>query len=668
MLAKTSKREALERLRSEAENLSSKLSAPARKLFDKELTPGITKLEPPGVLDDLFSIDYRETPVGIREFVNHPYFLGQSLGSALFPVILDDLEELFDGEYSEVLLAGGIGWGKSRMAEVGLCYDLYRLSCLRDPAAAFDLIPGSTLALLNISVTKSQAQKVLFSGMFEIIRRSPYFKKTFPYEPNRTTEIRFPNHITCYPVPSNETSMLGEGVFSAAFDEMNFMPIVEQSKYQAEGGTYDAAETLYTRLSRRILSRLTRKGRLPGHVWLISSPRYPNDFTERKEYEIIHGGAKHIFFRRYAMWETRNRAVFMTNQDGTPLNFKVELGDITRRTRVLDGTETNIIESSVIDNVPMDFHDEFVKDPDKAARDLAGRAVLTIRPFIGRRDLILQMFENGTRIGLQHPFSKMEVTLQEGSKEHEYLLPEHLHFIEEYKDGKTIRRIMPGPYFAHVDLAKNNDAAGLCIGHVVGVVDVKRDMDARLAGSGMPAAIYEKRPVIRIDLLLRIVAPPHGEILAHNVRSIFYRFVEIGCSFGLITYDTWGSHESIQLLQAQGYNSDNYSVDRTPDAYETLKAAMYDQRILCYPNQVLQQELSSLLQNEKTGKIDHPPNGSKDLADALAGTVKHCDNFLVAGIDVKALAPSRARLPNKEETFERWVRTGQITMEDFDRL
>src|SRR5207253_2250281 len=121
-----------------------------------------------------------------------------------------------------------------------------------------------------------------FGGLLDLVRRSPYFCKHFPCDPRVQTELRFPRNIKFYPVASNERSMLGENVFSAVFDEINFMPLVERSKQQPDGGTYDSATVLYDRLSRRIRSRMNQRGRLPGHVWLISSARYPDDFTERK--------------------------------------------------------------------------------------------------------------------------------------------------------------------------------------------------------------------------------------------------------------------------------------------------------------------------------------------------------------------------------------------------
>jgi hypothetical protein len=110
--------------------------------------------------------------------------------------------------------------------------------------------------------------------------------------------------------------------------------------------------------------------------------------------------------------------------------------------------------------------------------------------------------------------------------------------------------------------------------------------------------------------------------------------------FAKISYDSWGSHESIQTLQSRGYEAEHLSVDTTTQPYATLKEAIYDKRLLCYYVPKLEEELLGLQYEAKKNKIDHRPNGSKDLADALAGAVYHC---------------SRAELPG---TAEAMIRVG----------
>ena len=214
------------------------MSPQARELYLQRIKLGAAR--PPhvgAVRNQLYTLNYKTKPVDVVTFVQDRYYLGGTLRGNLYPRLLDDLQELFSSDYVEVLLKGSIGWGKTTFAYVAICYDLYMVSCLRDPADAFGLIPGTTLAFVNISVTEKMARRILFKGIFNLIRQSPYFRENFAYDPNMTNEIRFPRGVIAYPVATTEQSLLGEGVFSAAFDEMNFYHVVERSKQMPEGGT-----------------------------------------------------------------------------------------------------------------------------------------------------------------------------------------------------------------------------------------------------------------------------------------------------------------------------------------------------------------------------------------------------------------------------------------------
>ncbi len=567
--------------------------------------------------------DYACQPVGIRQFIEDDYYLGKIARGRIYERIVDDLEELFEGDYTEVVLGGGIGWGKSTAAEVGIAYDLYQVSCLRDPAKTYGMRTGSNIAFVNVSVNLKQATKVLFGGLGSLLRPSPYFRQVFPYNPKLKSELAFPRHVFCHPVAANEQSMLGEGVFSAAIDEANFMAVVERSKRSMRGDKelYDQAEVIYNRLSRRILSRMNQRGKLPGKIWLISSARYPDDFTERKEKEAQTAEGKHIFVRHYPAWGTKPKSVYLGN------TFRVEVGDLSRQSRVLDGTETDVIEAQVIE-VPNDFKEAFKKDTEGCVRDFGGISTLSIKPFLRERQYIQKMFEQDKAAHLRHPFTHLDVTLEDAEVDH--LLPELLHWVQvpvlnslgrpTIKNGKEVyeRKLFPALHYAHVDLAKNQCAAGLGVGHVVGTKNVSV-MQADFTTT------REKKPLIRMDLVLRIVAPPHKEIDLTRIRAVLYQLAALGMEFGLITYDHYQSQESVKTLKEQGYNADNFSLDNDYEGYAALKAALYDQRVACYYIPVLERELAQL---EDTGKkIDHPsaPGSSKDLADCVAAVVHQCE-------------------------------------------
>ena len=78
------------------------------------------------------------------------------------------------------------------MAYIGIAYDIYQVSCLKEPQKAFGLLPGTNLAFINISVNKTQATKIMFGGLGNLIRNSPYFREKFPFDANAALKTPSP--------------------------------------------------------------------------------------------------------------------------------------------------------------------------------------------------------------------------------------------------------------------------------------------------------------------------------------------------------------------------------------------------------------------------------------------------------------------------------------------
>ena len=66
---------------------------------------------PPRLIDTLADAEYLRPMVDMRTFIKDPYYLGVTSDS-LFDRYLDDLTELFDGDYREAIFTGSIGAGK----------------------------------------------------------------------------------------------------------------------------------------------------------------------------------------------------------------------------------------------------------------------------------------------------------------------------------------------------------------------------------------------------------------------------------------------------------------------------------------------------------------------------------------------------------------------------
>ena len=237
----------------------------------------------------------RTYPVSVEQFVRDPDYLGSN---ALYPAVMAEMVELnnpvVDGcehrarlwtRYAEAIFTGGIGTGKSTIAIYSMLYQLYVLSCFRSPHALFELDPTSEIVFVFQNRTERLAKAVDYDRFKALVEQSPYFRQQFPFEPRLKSELSFPNRIVVRPASGADTAVIGQNVFSAVIDEINFMETVERSRRSHDGRLYDQATALYESIARRRASRFLKLGRLPGLLCLVSSRRYPGQFTDVKERE-----------------------------------------------------------------------------------------------------------------------------------------------------------------------------------------------------------------------------------------------------------------------------------------------------------------------------------------------------------------------------------------------
>lgn len=199
---------------------------------------------------------------------------------------MDVLREINSGQYVEAVLTGAIGTGKTTIALLTIAYQLHVLSCLRDPHAFFGLDPASEIVFVLQSLSAQVAKEVAYKRLRQMVDNSPYFQRHFRCEPRTRSELVFPHRIVVRPLSSRATAAIGSNVIGGILDEVNFMQVVERSMQSADGGTYDQALEMYNSLSRRRKSRFMRAdGKLPAMLCLVSSKRYPGEFTDQKQIE-----------------------------------------------------------------------------------------------------------------------------------------------------------------------------------------------------------------------------------------------------------------------------------------------------------------------------------------------------------------------------------------------
>jgi len=234
--------------------------------------------------------------------------------------------------------------------------------------------------------------------------------------------------------------------------------------------------------------------------------------------------------------------------------------------------------------VPIEYEDRFKSDPERALRDLGARPMLSRQPYITLVDKIDDMFDEDQEL-------LFEVN---DDKEWSFM---------KFKEG--IYGEEEVLYYMHLDLAvnrKRGDRLGLGVAHISDSVDING----------------ENKPVAKVDIAMAIKAPPGGEIIFDDVKKMIAYLVDKGFRFGKITADSWNSVDMIQSIKKMGIESEILSLDKSPDQYNFVKDAMYEDRVTCHKYPLLRNELRKLeLVNGE--KIDHPPKGSKDVADGVGG-------------------------------------------------
>ena len=169
------------------------------------------------------------------------------------------------------------------------------------------------------------------------------------------------------------------------------------------------------------------------------------------------------------------------------------------------------------------------------------------------------------------------------------------------------------PRYIHVDLSLNRDRCGIAIVKMAGMVNV---------GDPRNPECVETLPHFVVETAITIQPSAAAELDIGELRSWLAQLkTYYDLNIREISYDGYQSRESIQLLRKAGIRSREVSVDRTTEAYDHLRWALYQGRVTLVDSETLFLELSQLEINEAKGKVDHPPRGSKDLADAVCGAV-----------------------------------------------
>jgi len=162
-------------------------------------------------------------------------------------------------------------------------------------------------------------------------------------------------------------------------------------------------------------------------------------------------------------------------------------------------------------------------------------------------------------------------------------------------------------YYVHADLAQKHDKCAVAIAHVDKWVNVQVIKD------------YQQiSPIVVVDAVAYWEPKVEGPVNLSEVKQWIQNLRRLGFNIGLVTFDRWQSFDIQNELQAVGMRTETVSVAKKH--YEDMAMLVYEQRLVMPAIELLFEELTEL-KIMKNDKVDHPRKKSKDLADAVCGSI-----------------------------------------------
>ena len=531
-------------------------------------------------LEALKDNHFEETPVDAKTFVESPDYLGQpGLSTIQYDIVeamsqiyrKEDLQQIMGEEEgaryfekytkNEIILQLGKGSGKDFTSTVACAYIVYKLLCLKDPARYFGKPSGDAIDLINVAINAQQAKNVFFKGFKTKIEKSPWFAGKYEA---KVDSIGFDKSITVYSGHSERESHEGLNLLLAVLDEISgFASEVATGNEQGK-----TADNIYKAFRGSVDSRFPDLGK----VVLLSFPRYNGDFISERydaviaEKEVVN--KTHRFIVNPLLPEDDKDNWFDISWDEDHIKSYKYPGVFAIKRPTWEVNPTRKID---------DFKIAFMTDLGDAMMRFACVPTFASEAFFKQADKVRSC------MSIRNPLDTFR------------------RFEENF---------VPDPekiYFVHADLAQKHDKCAVAIAHVEKWVNVQVIKD------------YEQiSPIVVVDAVAWWEPKVEGPVNLSEVKQWIQNLRRLGFNIGLVTFDRWQSFDIQNELQAVGMRTETVSVAKKH--YEDMAMLVYEERLIMPAIELLFEELTEL-KIMKNDKVDHPRKKSKDLADAVCGSI-----------------------------------------------
>ncbi len=472
-------------------------------------------------------------------------------------------------------LQWGKGSGKDHICRIASMRIAYLLMCLESPQTYYGMPDQDTIHLLNVASSSAQAQQAFFIPIMRAVKRGWFKDKCTA----RQNSISYAKNVESISGHSDAESQEGLNLLLGIADE------IDAFKSKKEMVTRKGASAREpTKSAEGILNMMKTSGatRFPEVFKMvrISYPRYLGSTIQnltadaRRDMKERGEESRHFVSGPLATWQVNPRVV---------------------------GKEA--------------FAQDYRDDPITARAKYECKPARAINPYFRNTQAVDSAFVIHNQLPV-----KVEYVIEQG--------PKRSVWVPRYTFADSFYPVRGAAYVMHADLAVQGDRAGIAMAHVI---DYSEHQAIAEDEDGAVHSVREVRPHVKVDFTIHfsadIAADPPREIQIRWARQLAFELIRRGFNIRLFSFDTFQSKDSMQILEDKGIETEKVSTDMSEEPWRNLRDLMYEGRITIprerYPDEdkpgsfLLRDELLSL-SRLPNGRVDHPADGSKDIADAVA--------------------------------------------------
>lgn len=515
-------------------------------------------------------IGYKSLPPTIQEFINDDYYLGSVLRDGMYDFWKEKLYELFPtpitSEHTYILLTGAIGIGKSFFSRAIGLYNKCRLLHMKN-LNYFGLTKGKNIQFVWFHESAGAAWDNFIGPNDVWERESPFFQAAY------ANPIDVPFEDVADGTRVNKG--LGGDVMFYNMSELNFIP-------------YWVAQDRMSNYFKRFKSRFESAMGFLGNVIIDTSARGDDSIVE----DFLKSNPYNPWIIRGSTWLVKGG---YPDREEYPNEWtQVYIGDSINEPFILKNgrTLTEKMDAERVIWVPNRLIPDFEFDIKGALQDQAGISTSSTGKYLGDttafkaacsiknhiKEVITVDFYDRTDRIIEHIRPQLE------------LIPRD--------------RVI----FVRFDIGVTGDLTGVAITHFDGMKKFRDDSKIELPSFRTPV----KFAMSRND----------GEETSITHMLDFVLELNDMFEIGSVSLDQFASRQLLQDMTRHGIRNKYLSVDRTDEAYLYFKNCFNNKLWTGVNHELFQEEICGL--KHLGGKIDHPINGSKDIGDAVSGSVFDC--------------------------------------------